>query len=309
MSNKHIAFQQQRQRLYGHLALARISNSPTVVSNVLAGAALAGAFASNNILSGSIAVVALAMVLFYTAGMYLNDLFDYTLDCHKRPERPLPQGFVSRSEATITALALLAGGSGLLWIIGPRPFLCGLLLIALIVCYDRWHKRNPLSPLLMALCRVMVYIIAFIASSTRQSLSSWPTLFVPACLLGIYVVGLTAIARMEGMSGSQAGRENWSSAVLLVPIVYIVYSLYGRQHLSLLTLLLALLCIAWVVYSLTLLYSPTQRQVGRCVRQLIAGIALIDALVLATTGSIFGVLLALGAFASTLLLHRFVRGT
>ena len=49
------------QRIYGYFALARISNSPTVVSNALAGAALAGATQLN----GRVALIAVAMVLFY----------------------------------------------------------------------------------------------------------------------------------------------------------------------------------------------------------------------------------------------------
>ena len=43
--------------------------------------------------------------------------------------------------------------------------------------------------------------------------------------------------------------------------------------------------------------------------QLIAGISLLDALVLATTGSPLGVLLALVAFGLTLSLQHYVRGT
>jgi len=308
MSDKPITtFQPQRRRIHGHLALARISNSPTVVSNVLTGAVLAGALAPGSRPPAILAAVALAMVLFYTAGMYLNDLFDYELDCHTRPERPLPCGLVSRSEATMTAVALLLGGSALLWMIGQTTFLSGLLLIGLIVCYDRWHKQNPLSPLLMALCRVMVYVTAFLAC-TPQQLLALSSLFIPACLLGIYIVGLTSIARMEGSMEDRISWENWSSAVLLVPIVYIFYGVYSKQHLSVLILVLALLCIIWVIYSLAFLHHTTQ-QVGCCVGQLIAGIALIDAQVLAATSSAIGVMLALCSFATTLLLHHFVRGT
>src|SRR5262249_50855518 len=91
-----------QQKLYGHLALARISNGPAVLTNALAGAALAGA----RQVDGKLVLVAIAMILFYSAGMYLNDLFDYTLDCQARPTRPLPAGLVSRRAATIVAIAL-----------------------------------------------------------------------------------------------------------------------------------------------------------------------------------------------------------
>src|SRR5437764_8560472 len=89
-----------QQSFYGYLTLARISNSPTVISNTLAGAALAGVLRPD----GKTSLIAIAMVLFYTAGMYLNDLLDYGIDCRERPERPLPTGSVSRPTATIIVL-------------------------------------------------------------------------------------------------------------------------------------------------------------------------------------------------------------
>jgi len=42
MSKRVSFYRSWRKALYGYLALARISNSPTVVSNTLAGGALAG---------------------------------------------------------------------------------------------------------------------------------------------------------------------------------------------------------------------------------------------------------------------------
>ena len=189
MSNKLSTYQSWHQTLYGYLALARISNSPTVISNTLAGAALAGTLEPN----GTMGFVAIAMVLFYTAGMYLNDLLDYAIDCRERPERPLPAGIVLRSAAVAVVIALFGSGSMLLWSVGLYPFLSGLVLIALIICYDRWHKSNPLSPLLMALCRGMVYVTAFLAFSS-QSLFN---LLIPGCLLVLYVIGLTYIAKTE----------------------------------------------------------------------------------------------------------------
>ena len=64
------------ERARGYLALARISNSPTVVSDALAGAALAGALWPDS----RVVAVAVAMVLFYTAGMFLNDVCDLAID-------------------------------------------------------------------------------------------------------------------------------------------------------------------------------------------------------------------------------------
>ena len=50
-----------------------------------------------------------------------------------------------------------AGGTGL------GPVFGGLGLGAAIVLYNRRHKGNPLSPVLMGLCRVLVYVTAGLA--------------------------------------------------------------------------------------------------------------------------------------------------
>lgn len=301
MSNKALkvsTYQPWRQRLYAYLTLARISNSPTVMSNTLAGAAIGGATWLDG---GRAGLVAIAMVLFYTAGMYLNDVLDYAVDCRERPERPLPAGIVSRPAAVVVVLALFGGGSLLLWNIGLGPFLSSLVLIAVIICYDWWHKLNPLSPLLMALCRGMVYVTAFLAFS-GQSLFNL-NLLIPGCLLVCYVIGLTAIAKTE--------RRPSVASVTVVGMLFLptVYGLSFMTRLSLFTLPLLLLFTVWVAYSISFTYRSSRRQVGRTVGQLIAGISLLDGLVLAAAGSLLGATLALGAFGLTLYLQRYVKGT
>jgi 4-hydroxybenzoate polyprenyltransferase len=277
MSKKFPRSQSLRQTLYGHLALARISNSPTVVSNTLAGAALAGA----RLVDGKQALIAVAMVMFYSAGMYLNDLFDYAIDCHAKPTRPLPAGIISRRAAAIGVIVLFGCGSVLLWFIGLYPFLSGLVLIVLIICYDRWHKSNPFSPLLMALCRAMVYAAAFLAISAPFLLN----LFPPMSLLIFYVIALTSIAKNEN---TRTGRALRLPTPLRLPdITYFgivgalfLPTMYFVVRPSLLTLLFALLFTAWVVYSISFIYNSPKPQIGRTVGQLIAGISLLDSLVL-----------------------------
>lgn len=280
------------QRLGGYLALARISNSLTVVTNTLAGAALAGTVQPNM----TVALVALAMVLFYTAGMFLNDLCDYALDVRQRPERPLPSGLVGRAEAKIATLALFGVGSALLLAAGLAPFISGLALIGMIVLYDMWHKTNPLSPVIMAVCRALVYVTAFLAVSTSITYE----LVIAATLLGLYIVGLTYIAKRENQPRF---RNYWPVALLFLPVVYFVMQmppawaglLFGAFGAS-----------TW--RSITFVYGK-QRNIGRAVGQLIAGIALVDSFILVAHGAALLVLLPIAAFYLTLVLQRFIKGT
>jgi hypothetical protein len=281
------------ERGRGYLALARISNSPTVVSNALAGAALAGALRPN----GEVIAVAVDMVLFYTAGMFLNDLCDYTIDRQQRPERPLPSGVVSRAEATIAIVALFCVGSALLWIADPAAFRGGLVLIAVIVVYDLWHKTNPLSPLLMATARALVYVTSglAVAGTIPNQLLLW------AGLLFAYVVGLTAIAKAEAGSGV-AGY--WPAALLALPAIAFIATVPHPVGLLLLALF-----VVWTIYAASFVYRAEGRSTGRAVGYLIAGIALLDGLALAGAGSAIGVAIALAAWGTTLVLQRYIKGT
>src|SRR5215218_2864372 len=162
------------------LQLARVSNTPTVVSNTIAGAVLASTVAEVS----TVVLVAVAMALFYTAGMILNDVLDFEVDRVQRPERPLPSGAVSRQAAIAAIAALFAVGEALLLVEGLEPFLAGLGLVALIVLYDSWHKGNALSPVLMGGCRALVYVVAALAVAGSVALEVWTA----AAVLLLYIV-------------------------------------------------------------------------------------------------------------------------
>jgi hypothetical protein len=282
-----------QQTLWGYFALARISNSPTVLSNVLAGAALAGATA----ITGTTLWLALALILFYTAGMFLNDLCDYQIDRRERPERPLPSGLVSSTGATVGVVTLFAAGSAILWSMSWASFLSGLLLVALIVAYDMWHKTNPLSPLLMASTRLMVYVTAFLAFSTQVT----GLLVIWSSLLALYIIGLTYIAKSE----SRPSLTNyWPAAILFLPAVYVLLQIPAA-----ITLPILLLFGGWVAYSISFVYRSRNRSIGGAIGRLIAGISLLDALVLITLGALQLVLIALLAFGATLFFQHYIKGT
>jgi hypothetical protein len=273
------------------LQLARISNTPTVVSNTVAGAVLASAVAE----TGAVAVVAVAMGLFYTAGMILNDLLDYEVDVRERPERPLPSGAVSRPAALTAVIVLFVTGEALLLLEGSEPFLAGLGLVALIVLYDAWHKGNPLSPVLMGACRALVYFIAALAVAGEVAVE----VVTAAAVLLIYIVGLTQVAKSEGGKV----RAAWPLAAVLAAVGYWV----GWVN-SVWFVLLLVAFGAWVGRSLWLVRS--QRRIGAGVVSLIAGVSLFDALAVASVeGSLAAVLVCLAAFLVTIALQTKIAGT
>lgn len=282
-----------------HLRLGRISNLPTVWTNVLAGAALAGVRPS----LGSAALLLLALSLFYTGGMYLNDAFDAEIDARERPERPIPSGQIGSERVFALGFGMLAFG----WTLvlthvvlldgSGAELLAAGALAAAIVLYDVWHKGNPLAPALMGLCRALVYVIAALAVAGSLE----PPVLAGALVLLSYLVGLTYVARQETL-----GRITnlWPLLFLAAPFLYAAPALATGAS----GILLYAMLLAWVFYALSLLRRQPP-DVPRAVVSLIAGIALVDALLIVRAGDPVLAALAALAFPFTLLLQRYVRGT
>lgn len=168
------------------LRLARVSNLPTVWSNVLAASVLAGGLETS-----ALAWVLAAMSALYTGGMVLNDAFDRKIDARERPERPLPSGQISLASVWIVGGALLAAGVVVLASFGPGGAMAGSALAMAILLYDARHKGNPLSPLIMGTCRALVYITTALAAGVALS----PVILGAAFAVLLYVVALTQLAK------------------------------------------------------------------------------------------------------------------
>lgn len=180
----------RRSRWRAYLLLARVSNLPTVWSNVLAASVVAAAGAPAD--AFTVAGVVVAVSLFYTGGMLLNDAFDAPIDRQARPERPIPRGDVSRSQTFAAGGICLVIGALLLPAGLARWLGVGLGLAILV--YDVSHKQNPVAPIVMGACRAFVYAIAgaAIASSVAA-----PVL-AGAVAMWVYVVALTVVAKLAG---------------------------------------------------------------------------------------------------------------
>ena len=290
-------------RLAVALQLGRVSNLPTVWSNVLAGTVLAGGKAW----SGATLLVMLALSLFYVGGMYLNDAFDRDIDSQERPTRPIPAGLISANTVFAAGFGLLLTGIAVMvWVaaIYPtnsawRPILASVALAAAILFYDWNHKTNPLSPLFMGLCRVLVYVIAGYAAASEPS----PGIFGAALVSLSYLIGLTFIAKKEAYD--RVGRL-WPLIFLSAPFVYTLPQL-GQAPMVGGSIAVGLA--ASVLVALALLRRRARGDVGRAVVGLIAAISLVDALFLALAGAPGAASVAVLCYLSTLAMQRWVSGT
>jgi 4-hydroxybenzoate polyprenyltransferase len=275
------------------LTLGRVSNLPTVWTNVLAATVLAGGAAAGV----TTALVMLAMSLAYVGGMYLNDYFDRAVDARERPQRPIPAGEIAAAMVAGIGFAMLAAAVAVLAALGPAAGLAGLLLALAIVIYDVFHKHNPLAPAIMGGCRALVYLGAAAAAGG----AALPLL--PALAMLAYVAGLTYAARQEVLD--RIGNL-WPLALLMAPVALAAPALVHGVAAALILLLLVG-CIGLAVVLLA--RRPMPGAVPRAVGLLIAGISLVDAALMASIGATGPALMAVTGFAATLLLQRHVPGT
>jgi 4-hydroxybenzoate polyprenyltransferase len=184
------------------------------------------------------------------------------------------------------------GGTG--W---RAPFAGGLLAGA-IVLYDVWHKANPLSPLIMGLCRLLVYVTAALAVAGFVPAN----VAVAAAVALSYLIGLTYAAKQETL-----GRitNAWPLGFLAVAVVYAGWA----ATTGLAGFLAAAAFVAWLAYAMQFLLKPGRVNVPRAVVSLIAGLCLLDAVFIAAAGHGWLALLAAAAFLLTLALQRHVPGT
>ncbi len=260
------------------LELARISNLPTVWTNVTAGWLLAGGDLKDPLL----AWLLLAGSLLYTGGMILNDAADAGFDREHRKERPIPGERVRLMTAWLVGLGMLGAGWLLAVFAGDASQVITAALVACILFYDLYHKPWSGAVWVMGLCRVLLFLMAASAADV------WIFYKQPALLLGAYVVGLTLVARSEA-GGAAVPRLHASLARLLLwtPLLLSVASfaeqggwrkvLILADFSPLLPLVLWGFFLAWTLRAMRVMKRGGPA-IGQAVGLLLAGIPLVDAL-------------------------------
>lgn len=290
------------------LRLGRVSNLPTVWSNALAGACLAGTAVAPGATAPlppiAMGLLIAAMSCTYVAGMFLNDAFDADWDRKRRPDRPIPAGDVAAATVFCWGFGLLAASVVLLAIAGAEAGVgaapasaVALLLGGTVILYDRHHKGNPLGPVVMGLCRVWIYVSA----ATLVLGTVPPATAIGAALLLCHLIGLTYAAKQEDLARID---RIWPLALLAVPPLAMLTRIDDMVMAA-----LELAFVAAILGAARLLFRRAPGDTPSAVAILIASIALLDALLIASTGANALALSAACCFPATLALQRLVRGT
>jgi hypothetical protein len=276
------------------LLLGRVSNLPTVWSNCLAGWILGGTGPVYGL-----AWVCAGATLLYVAGMYFNDAFDATFDRQHRPERPIPSGAITLTAVWQWGFVWLCGGLACLWHLGTTPAIFATLLSATIIIYDAVHKIFAFSPILMAVCRFFLLLLAAsVASAGVTGLAVWSAL-----VLAAYIIGLSFIAQRES---THMALRYWPVLFLLMPVV--LASIVNTGPFQRAVLVLIFVLILWIVRSLRFAFWSAQPNIGRAVSGLLAGIVLVDALAV-VPGAPWAAIVFVTLFVLALVFQQFVPAT
>ncbi len=268
------AFMDHSGKLRALLATARIANVPSVVSNVWLGVMIGviiGRVRLSEALWPMAGSLALAGVLLYVGGNFLNDWMDRGWDRLHRPERALP-GKLFRPGAYLTAaLVLMMAGVALAAAGGWRSASVAGGIVGCIVIYTIFHKQTPWAVVPMGLCRGLLPVMGFEAFYPYLD-GVWPA----ACGLLCYIAGLSLSARYESLAEPPRLTGLLARLLLLTTAVLMAWGNHGMALARLPVILGALPYLAWTSYCLRF----RRRPVPRLVSGLLAGIPLVDCMVL-----------------------------
>lgn len=249
------------------LVLGRVSNLPTVWSNCLAGWYLGGqgrAFELPYLFAGT--------TFLYLGGMFLNDAYDADFDKTYRKERPIPSGAISEEAVWRWGIILLILGMCTLFYLGAATGALGLLLASLILLYDAIHKAVAFAPALVASCRFVLYLLA--ASASTSGVDGWAVW--AGLALALYVAGLSFAARSESRPGPLG--HAWI-LLLAAPVVLAMLMNAGAYRQQ--AFVWATVLVLWLIRCLRTVFQESERNIGRTVSGLLAGIVLVDWLAVA----------------------------
>ena len=299
------------------MSMARGANLPTVWTNVLAAWAInAGAGPSlrwmpewtdmNFFNATTLGWLLLGVSLIYAGGCFLNDACDHKFDQKNRPERPIPSGSLTLTQAWALGVLQILTGAWALIEGADCSWQWTVALLACILAYDWIHKKTAWGILLMGGCRTLLWITAGTAAS---GMSPAPLLYIWAFTAGAYVVGISWFARTESLSREDNNQDHWTGRIPILllfgpPLLALAYLILWNNldPVRVFLINLAGLLVGGVVFFAILqMRSDEEGAIGKGVSRLLAGICAVDATLLAFHAPLLvGPCILLGAFAHIL---------
>ncbi len=190
-------------KIRASLELMRPANIVTAFADILAGYAVAGGaiFFVNGLESTPEGLLLLLIATFglYGGGVVFNDVFDAELDADERPERAIPSGRISITEASLLGSILLLGGMLSAFQVNT---VAGVIAVVIAVCaifYD-WKAKHSVfwGPFFMGMCRGGNLLLGMSVTASVL-LVYWPLAIIPV----IYIAAITLVSQSEVSGGNR----------------------------------------------------------------------------------------------------------
>lgn len=263
----------------------RPANIVTAISDVLAGVAISGFFmnASSQLQNlVPVLLLCLATIGLYGGGVVFNDVFDAQLDSIERPERPIPSGLISKTEAAILGTVLLIGGIIFGFSASVTSGLLAFIIAVSALAYDKWGKHQRfLGPVNMGLCRGFNLLLG-ISIVPLALQNTWFLAFVPV----LYIASITMVSRGEVHGGR---KPTLYAAAFLYAIVVAAIFCFSFVKGTLLFTLVFLVAFSSMIFRplLTAIKDPVGKNIGKAVKAGVLALILMNAGWAAAFGSLF----------------------
>lgn len=231
------------------------------------------------------AMLCAASILFYMAGMILNDVMDIKEDTKDRPGRPIPSGRISALLAINVCGLLCIGGLVLCGMVGRGSLFVGALLLFFIFAYDLGLKKVPIfGPLCMGMCRgvnLLLGVSAVAVLDNREAVVAAvtkETVHAAFFLVTIYIAMVTMLARYETTSRNPFILRWYPLAVLVCGLFGLIWAIAQQHQITLSTFffLLLVICGMYLAYSAGRRIQIDQRVTPPVIGQFLAVLLLLQ---------------------------------
>src|SRR5690554_638208 len=280
-----------------YIRLTRPANIVTAIADILAGFAVSGAaiglFSTDVGMEGAFSPwvlfwLCLATIGLYGGGVAFNDVLDAELDRVERPERPIPSGEVSVTNAAIMASSLLLLGVLAAWQVSNLSGIIALTVAVLALLYDAWGKHQLIfGPINMGLCR---------SGNLLLGVSAIPEMVGEVWYLGliplIYIAAITMVSRGEVHGKNKKALQGGLAMYAIIVVVVFLISLNNRDWWQVLPFLV-LLCYLIFPPLVKALRTQQPRMIGKAVKMGVISLIILNAsLAAAYAGWPFGIIVS-----------------
>lgn len=213
-------------RVGSFLKIARPANVLTAISDIIAGIAISGLF-STSIIDNKLEAIILLVTSttgLYSGGIVFNDIFDFEEDRLNRPERVLPSGKISKSEAIIFGSTLFIIGIISAFFVSALSGFLAIAITVLALSYDKFGKHHSfLGPVNMGLCRSFNLLLGMsILSGVIEKM--WFIGFIP--LLFISAITLVGQKEAHGNNKSSVLKAIFLDVSIVLFFVFLMWKGY-----------------------------------------------------------------------------------